>query len=160
MFAVKFFVTFIFCNFISKSHKFMSQKGLTFYISAITNVAKIAIMHKFSKLTTQKIFKTSLHCWKKTNKKSVESADWICFQMFGDKWKKQPFIFTLGKSNCIVFIAASACSKSKKISYGIPGTRFEISLKNIWYVWYLFSNNGNKQGRSRPSTSAWIVYVW
>ena len=75
MFAVKFFVTFIFCDFISKSHKFMSQKGLTFYISAITNVAKIAIMHKFSKLTTQKIFKTSLHCWKKTNKKSVESAD-------------------------------------------------------------------------------------
>ena len=54
MFAAKFFVTFIFCNFNPSSHKFMSQKGLTFYVSAIINVAKIAIMHEFTKINVAK----------------------------------------------------------------------------------------------------------
>ena len=90
---------------------------------------------------------------------SWSSVDWICFQMFDDKWKKQHFISTLDNSNCIVFIDAR--SKSKRISCEIPGTRFEISLKNTWHVcWFLFGNNVNKPGRTRPLTSAWIVYTW
>ena len=54
LFAVKFFVTFIFCNFNPKSHKFMSQKGLTFYVSTIISVAKIAIMLERAKINVAK----------------------------------------------------------------------------------------------------------
>ena len=78
MFAVKFSVTFIFSNFNTNLHKFMSQKGLTFYVRAIINVAKIAIIHEFGNINVAKNTKNiiSLHCWKKTaknhlNKRSV-----------------------------------------------------------------------------------------
>ena len=78
MFAVKFFVTFSFCNFNRKWHKSISQKGLTFLRKCI-NVAKIAIIHQFAKINIAKNIKNviSLHCWKKiknqSNKRSVRS---------------------------------------------------------------------------------------
>ena len=34
----------------------MSQKGLSFYVSAIINVAKIANMHEFPKINAAKTF--------------------------------------------------------------------------------------------------------
>ena len=71
MFAVKFFVTLSFCNFNPKLHKFMFQKGLTFYISTIINVAKLLSCTNLRKLMSQDIQnKTFLHCGKTPRQKN------------------------------------------------------------------------------------------
>ena len=69
----KIFCDIVFYNFNPKSHKFMSQKGLTFY--AMINFAKITTtMHKFAKINVAKnnLKHNFFILLEKTNKKSVE----------------------------------------------------------------------------------------
>ena len=88
--------------------------------------------------------------------------DWIFFQMFEHRWKKQPLMSAFGKVAEAELIAAS--SKSQRIVFGsfpAASTWFRISEKNLSYVILVFLGNKPKiQGIVLLLILAWMVYNW